>query len=127
VAHLGGGLPALKGRLLAWHQPPDFPLKDRGFGRAIDEARELGMVDHFEKLCANILFDAAGYGGWLPVIRFALETLGSEHVCFGTDYPYELNKPDYTRKVLEDLTQLNFTEGDKRAFFSGNLLRFFNK
>jgi predicted TIM-barrel fold metal-dependent hydrolase len=126
MAHLGGGLPALKGRLLAWHQPPDFPIKDRGFGRAIDEARELGLVNDFERLCSNMLFDSAGYGGWLPVIRYAFETLGPQHICFGTDYPYELNKSDYTRNVIRDLTRLDVGEEDKRAFLSENLLRFFS-
>ena len=124
-AHLGGGLPALKGRLLAWHQPADFSLKDRGFGRTIDEAKELGLVDHFEKLCANMLFDAAGYGGWLPVIRFAFEALGSEHICFGTDYPYEMNKPEYTRRVIENIAGLDVSKEERRAFLSENLLRFF--
>ena len=127
MAHLGGGLPALKGRLLAWHQPADFPLADRGFGRAIDEAKELGLVDDFERRCANILFDSAGYGGWLPVIRFAFDALGPAHICFGTDYPYELNKPYYTKKLLEDLTRIDVSEEDKQAFLSGNLLRYFNK
>ena len=127
MAHLGGGLPALKGRLLAWHQPADFPLADRGFGRAIDEAEELGLVDDFERRCANILFDSAGYGGWLPVIRFAFDALGPAHICFGTDYPYELNKPYYTKKLLEDLTRIDVSEEDKQAFLSGNLLRYFNK
>lgn len=127
MAHLGGGLPVLKGRLLAWHQPIEVPLKDPGFGRAIEEARELGLVQHFENLCSNMLFDAAGYGGWLPAIRFALEVLGTKHVCFGTDYPYELNKPDYTRKVIEDVTQLPVTEEARRAFLSENLLAFFDR
>ncbi|MEW6665049.1 MAG: amidohydrolase family protein [Thermodesulfobacteriota bacterium] len=127
VAHLGGGLPALKGRLLSWHQPESFAIKDRGFGRAIDEAKELGLVDDFERLCKNMLFDSAGYGGWMPVIRFAFEALGPEHICFGTDYPYELNKPSYTRKVVEDLTRLDLPEGEKRAFLSENLKAFLSK
>jgi hypothetical protein len=37
-AHFGGGLPALKGRLLAWHQSKNIPLpeEDRGHGFAVD-------------------------------------------------------------------------------------------
>src|SRR4030042_3142422 len=40
MAHFGGGLSALKGRLLAWHQPKDFsiPQEDRGHGLSIYEA-----------------------------------------------------------------------------------------
>jgi len=51
------------------------------------EAKELGTFDDFEDRLKNILFDSAGYGGWLPVIKAAFETLGKDHVCFGTDYP----------------------------------------
>lgn len=126
MAHLGGGLPVLKGRLLAWHQPVEFTIKDRGFGRAIDEVKDLGLMDDFEARCSNFLFDSAGYGGWLPAIQFAIETLGSSHVCFGTDYPYELNKPEYTKKVISDFTELSVPEDSKREFLSENLKRFFN-
>jgi predicted TIM-barrel fold metal-dependent hydrolase len=127
MAHFGGGLPALKGRLLAWHQPPEFPIpeEEKGHGRSIYEAKELGLVDDFERRTEGILFDSAGCGGWLPAIRSAFETLGSGHICFGTDYPYELNKPVYTRKILDDICELNVTDEDKKRFLSGNLKSFF--
>lgn len=127
MAHFGGGLPALKGRLLAWHQPPEIviPEEDKGHGRSIEEAMDLGLVDDFEKRTENILFDSAGCGGWMPVIESAFRTLGSGRICFGTDYPYELNKPVYTRKILDDICQLDVTEEDKKNFLSGNLKRFF--
>ena len=127
VAHFGGGLPALKGRLLAWHQPKDFsiPEENRGHGISIDEADELGLVNDFESRLKNIIFDSAGYGGWLPVIRSAFETLGPDHVCFGTDYPYELSKPQYTKKIITDIMHLPIANENKRKFFSENLKRFF--
>jgi aminocarboxymuconate-semialdehyde decarboxylase len=127
MAHFGGGLPALKGRLLAWHQPKDFPIpeENRGHGISIDEADELGLVNDFESRLKNIIFDSAGYGGWLPVIKSAFETLGPDHICFGTDYPYELSKPQYTRKIVTDIIHLPVPIEDKRKFFSENLKRFF--
>ncbi len=127
MAHFGGGLPALKGRLLAWHQPPGFPIpeEDRRHGRSIDEAKELGLFDDFEKLTDSVLYDSAGYGGWLPVIEVAYKTLGADHICFGSDYPYELKNPSYTRKVLNGVCRLNVTGEEKEKFFSGNLKRFF--
>jgi aminocarboxymuconate-semialdehyde decarboxylase len=127
AAHLGGGLPALKGRLLAWHQKADLDIKDRGYGRSIDEAEELGLVADFDFLCRNMLFDSAGYGGWTPVIRYAFEVLGAQHLCFGTDYPYELNKPPYVQKVLSNLAKLPVSHEEKQAFFGGNLRKFFTR
>ncbi len=127
MAHFGGGLPALKGRLLAWHQPQGFPVleEDRGHGRSIDEAKELGLFSDFESRTEQVLFDSAGYGGWLPVIKSAYETLGSDHICFATDYPYELHKPPYTAKVLSDIAGLDIPEEDKSKFLAGNVKKFF--
>lgn len=129
MAHLGGGLPALKGRLLAWHQPEGFPIpeEDRRHGLSIHQAKELGLFDDFESKVKNFLFDSAGFGGWLPVIKFSFEALGPDHVCFGSDYPYELNKGQYTRRVIEDVSRLEIPEEHKKKFFEGNLKRFFNK
>jgi len=127
MAHFGGGLPALKGRLLAWHQPQGFPIpgEDRGHGRSIDEAKELSLFDDFESRTEQVIFDSAGYGGWLPVTKCAFETLGSDHICFGTDYPYELKKPAYTAKVLADIAQLDISGQEKQKFLAGNLKKFF--
>jgi len=126
-AHFGGGLPALKGRLLAWHQPKDFPLpkEDRGHGLAVDQAKELGLVDDFDSKLKKIYFDSAGFGGWLPVIKSAFETLGADHICFGTDYPYEFREPQYVKKIIHDINQMDVSKEDKEKFFSGNLKKLF--
>jgi len=126
-SHLGGGLPTLKGRLLAWHQPKDFPVpeEDRGQGLAIHQAKELGLVDDFESRLKNIFFNSAGFGGWLPAIKSAFDTLGSDHLCFGTDYPYEIREPGYMRKVIEDIMDLGVSAEDKEKFFGGNLKKLF--
>lgn len=127
IAHLGGGLPTLKGRLLAWHQPKDFPLPevDRGHGLAIEQAKDFGLVDDFEALIKNIFFDSAGFGGWLPVMRSAIESLGADHVCFGTDYPYELREPKYVRKIIDDIEALDVSKEDKDRFLALNLKELF--
>lgn len=129
MAHFGGGLPALKGRLLAWHQPDGFaiPEEDKRHGLSIYQAKELGLFDDFEYRVRNFLFDSAGFGGWLPVIKSSFETLGPDHVCLGSDFPYELDKAQYMRRVIEDFTRLDIPHDDKKKFFEGNLKRFFSK
>lgn len=84
------------------YKPEEIPIpeENRGHGISIYEAEELCLVKDFEFRIRNFIFDSAGYGGWLPVIKSAFETLGSDHICFGTDYPYELMKPFYTKKIL---------------------------
>jgi predicted TIM-barrel fold metal-dependent hydrolase len=128
MAHLGGGLPSLKGRLLAWHRPEGLPLPEgvpRRSGLAIKQAEELGLVKDFESRIKNVYFDSAGYGGWLPVIRSAFETLGSDRICFGTDYPYEMNNPKYVKQHIEEIGRLEIPKGDKEQFLGENLRNLF--
>lgn len=127
ISHLGGGLPTLKGRFLAWHRPKEFSLPevDRELGLAVDHAKELGFVDDFETRLNNIYFDSAGYGGWLPVMKSAFETLSPNHLCFGSDYPYELREPMYVNKIIENIREINASEEDKEKFFYRNLKNLF--
>ncbi len=127
MAHLGGGLPSLKGRLLAWHQPEHIPVPEmsRRRGLAIEEAEELGLCQDFEARLANCLFDSAGYGGWLPVIKASFEALGADHVCFGTDYPYEMEKLPHVKKLISDIGHFAVSAEDKRKFFVENVKKAF--
>jgi predicted TIM-barrel fold metal-dependent hydrolase len=127
MAHYGGGLPALKGRLLAWHQPGHIPIPElsRRRGLAVQEATELGLCQDFESRLANFLFDSAGYGGWMPVIKSAFESLGADRVCFGTDYPYEMDKLPHIRKMLSDINQLDVSPEQKKKFFGENVKKAF--
>jgi len=127
MPHLAGGLPALLGRLLAKHQPQDFPIpeQDRGQWIPVHRAEELGLVDHFKSLMKNFYFDTAGSGGWVPIVKFAMETLGAEHLCFGTDYPYDLNDPQYAKRYIEDIAGLGIPQEDKAKLLGGNLKKVF--
>ncbi len=127
MAHYGGGLTALKGRLLAWHQPEHIPIPElsRRRGLAVQEATELGLVKDFEARLENVLFDSAGFGGWMPVIKSGFEALGADRICFATDYPYEMDKIPHVRKMIADIAALPEREEDKRKFFSGNVRKMF--
>ncbi len=128
MPHLAGGLPALIGRLYAKHQPEDVPIpaEDLGGWIPFHQANELGLVDHFNDLIRNMYFDTAGSGGWPPIVRFALEVLGPDHLCFATDYPYDLNNPVYVKKYIEDIKAMDFADTDKTAFLGGNLKKLFD-
>jgi predicted TIM-barrel fold metal-dependent hydrolase len=120
MSHLGGGLPALKGRFLAKHQPDDFPLppEERGQWLTVNQAKALGLVENFDSLLKNFCFDSAGYGGWVPIMKFALEVLGSDHVCFGTDYPFEFKNPNDVRKYITDIKDMGASGRDQEKSFS---------
>lgn len=127
MPHLAGGVPALLGRLMAKHQPEEFsiPQEDAGQWIPVRRAEELGLVDHFKSLLKNFYFDTAGSGGWVPVVKFAIEVLGAEHLCLGTDYPYDLNNPVYVKKYIEDIQALDVPSEDKYKLLGRNLLKLF--
>ncbi|MFH1124969.1 MAG: amidohydrolase family protein [Pseudomonadota bacterium] len=128
MPHLAGGLPALLGRFLAKHQPEDFPIPEEDAGQwiPVHRAEELGLVKHFKSLMKNICFDTAGSGGWAPIVKFALEVLGPDHLCFGTDYPYDLNDPKYVKTYIEDIHEIESPEESKEQLLGGNLKRLFH-
>lgn len=66
-----------------------------------------------------MLFDSAGVGGWAPVIRYAVGTLGADQMCFGADYPYELDKAPYVRRVLDDIRAMDVDAQDKANSSAG--------
>lgn len=128
MPHLAGGLPALMGRLLAKHQPKEvsIPEEFRGQWIPFHHAKEMGLVDHFSSLLKNICYDTAGFGGWPPIVRFAFEVLGADHLCFATDYPYDLNNPMYVKRYIDDIMAMDFSDDNKKKFFSGNIKQLFN-
>ena len=127
MPHLAGGLPSLYGRLLAKHQPKDFaiPPEDAGQWIPVRRAEEIGLVAHFKSLLKNFYFDTAGSGGWTPVVKFAIEVLGGNHLCFGTDFPYDLNDPIYVKKYIEDIQALEVPNDEKNKLLGGTLREVF--
>lgn len=85
VSHMGGALPYLVGRLERGRQrfrldqsPPDHP--------AID------YVTRF-------YYDAISFHE--PAVAMALETVGADHLLFGTDYPFDMERIDETVADIE--------------------------
>ena len=86
---------------------------------------DLGLVDNFESLLKNMFFDSAGFGGWLPVMKSAFEVLGPDHICFGTDYPYELRDPKYVKQTIDHIMTIDASNEDKEKFLGTNLKTLF--
>jgi len=78
--------------------------------------------DHFKKL----YFDCAG-----PVraaaIRFVCDTVGTDHVLFGGDYPHgrEGRYDQFYPMAFQAMEELELSPAEKEKIFSGNALRTF--
>jgi Amidohydrolase len=71
VAHFGGGIAAVKDRLLA---------KGYRFGTL-----QRPLADYFDML----YFDLAGFEGGLPALHCALQGIRPERLVFASDYPQD--------------------------------------
>ena len=61
----------------------------------------------------------------MPVIKSGFEALGADHICFATDYPYELEKIAHVKNVIAAINRLGESDENKRKFFSGNVRKAF--
>lgn len=86
VSHMGGALPYLVGRLERGRErfrlddgvPPEKPVRE--------------YVDEF-------YYDAISFHP--PAVRAALDTVGADHLLFGTDYPFNMEDIDASLRDIE--------------------------
>jgi predicted TIM-barrel fold metal-dependent hydrolase len=126
-AHYGGGMPALKGRVMSWFSltPTDIPEQNRGVPRTLKEVEDFGLMKTFNRYFDRIYFDMAGFGGFMPIAKAALLAIKHNRLCFGTDYPFEFRRPEDYRAYVAAVKRLEIPEEDKKAILGGNVLRLF--
>jgi aminocarboxymuconate-semialdehyde decarboxylase len=112
VAHMGGGLLPVMGRL------------DFGWRLGCD-----GMPDDAQIRCARRpseyleLLHVDTMGFWAPHVREAVEVFGADHVMLGTDYgPVPIDP----REHVEIIGALAIPEADKERILWRNAARFFD-
>ncbi len=113
ASHLGGGICEVLGRL-----DYNFELQDEGF-YVRDADTEPLLIDqppsHYLK---SIYLDTVSYH--LPALRCALDTVGADHLVFGTDAP---PLTPLKQRGLALIDGLDLTEIDKTKVLSGNAER----
>jgi aminocarboxymuconate-semialdehyde decarboxylase len=99
LAHGGGCLPALRGRM------------DMGWDRK-DVARTTAVPP--SEFTDVLYYDTAVFSSLL--LRRLVEDVGVEHVLLGTDHPFELGD----RTPLDTVRELGLDESDERRILGGN-------
>jgi predicted TIM-barrel fold metal-dependent hydrolase len=128
IPHHGGGMPALKGRIMAWFEPQGWDIPDhlKNMAKTPRELKNLGLDKAFEEIFDKLYFDTAGFGGWLPITEAAAKTIRTDRLCFGTDYPFEIHDTEDVKGFIENIKNLAIPEADKRHILGENIKRLFN-
>ena len=109
IAHFGGGIAAVKDRLVA--KGYRFGTLERPFG------------DYFDML----YFDLAGFEGGLPALQCALQGIRPERLLFASDYPQDFTGVNTDtgkgmrelRNYIDTIRQLPLGEGIVDAILGG--------
>lgn len=106
VAHLGGTLPYLAGRMERGRQ---------AFGTGADPPKR-PVVDYLREF----YYDVISFHP--PAIRAAVETVGADRLLFGTDYPFAVADAAGVRESVEEAIP---DVADREAVFSGTATELF--
>lgn len=123
IPHHGGGIPALKGRIMAWFEPEGWDIPDhlKHMAKTPRELKELGLDKAFNDIFDKLYFDTAGFGGWMPITEAATQTIRADRICFGTDYPFEIHETEDVKSFIESIKKLAIPEPDKRQILGENI------
>ena len=100
MAHLGGGIAALMGRIRGFH--------DRAFFGVAGDPRHgrLPEQEFDTYLRHRIVFDTAGVCGEIRAVDAALLELPPSQIVLGTDYPQEIRDPMKIRNFIDAIGDL---------------------
>ncbi len=111
VAHMGGGLLPVIGRL-------DFGWRLGCEG--MPERAVIRCKQRPSEYLANLCVDTMGF--WAPHVREAVEVFGVDHVMFGTDYgPVPIDPAEH----IDIVNKLVISATDKEKILWRNAARFF--
>jgi len=127
MPHFGGGMPNLKGRILAWFEPQgwDVPAEIKGHPKTPRELEQSGLDRAFDALFDRLYFDTAGFGGWMPIAESSTRVIRPDRLCFGTDYPFEIHEARDVKSFIENIKKLGVTEEEKSKILGGTILTLF--
>lgn len=127
MPHLGGGVSALKGRMMAFFEPEDAVVPDelKGFLKTRSEQERLGLSERFEKVFRSLYFDTAGTGAWQPALDAALNVASADRIMFGSDYPLECKTAGNMRESLDVVRAAARSSEEERAILGGTAAALF--
>jgi len=133
LPHMGGVLPMMKGRVMAFFEPPpelgmklSYPEDIRPLPKTLNELQDTGAVPYFNELFDRLYFDTAGACGWMPAVQAAINAYRHDRIIFGTDYPMEFHTGKDKKWFIDNIKAMDIPAQEKEAIFSGNFIRVFS-
>jgi predicted TIM-barrel fold metal-dependent hydrolase len=126
LPHHGGGVPFLKGRIMARFEPEGWKVPEelKGLAKTPREMKDTGLDTAFEEYFSKLYWDTAGAGGWMPATEAATKLVRTDRLCFGTDYPFEIHYGQDVKLFVEGIKKLKISDTEKRNILGENLKRF---
>ncbi|HXG51668.1 MAG TPA: amidohydrolase family protein [candidate division Zixibacteria bacterium] len=117
MPHLGGAASSLKGRMMAFFEPPDAPVPAglKGYLKTRSEQNRLGLAERFEALFRRLYFDTAGTGAWHPALAAAFNMTTADRIMFGSDYPLECKSAANLTESLDMIRQAPCSSEERSA------------
>ncbi len=122
-AHYGGGVPFLLGRIMSWYAPENMSLPKQT--KTIREFEDFGLKPVFDNLFDRFYFTMSGTGGWMPAVKQALLVIKPQRLCFATDFPHEMDRPEDLKAYIKGIEELDIPAVDMSDMFGGNIKRLF--
>lgn len=126
MPHHGGGMPFLKGRIMARFEPAGWKVPEdiKGLAKTPRQMKELGLDKAFDEYFDKLYFDTAGSGGWMPITEAIVKIVRTDRICFGTDYPFEIHHGKDIKLFIQGIKKLPISDTEKRNILGENLKRF---
>ena len=132
LPHMGGVLPMMKGRVMAFFEPPpelgiklNFPEDIRPLPKTLNELEATGALPYFNELFDRLYFDTAGASGWMPAVQATVNAYRPHQIMFGTDYPMEIHHGKDKKWFIDNIKAMNIPAKDKEAILGTNFIRVF--
>jgi aminocarboxymuconate-semialdehyde decarboxylase len=113
VSHLGGGICEVLGRL-----DYNFEFQEQGYYVREADSEPMLIAHPPSHYLRQIYFDTVSYH--LPALRCAFDTMGADHLLFGSDAP---PLTPLKARALTLIEELELSASDKTKVLSGNAAR----
>ena len=127
LPHHGGALPLWQGRMKLTYVPDGFPVPEalKNQPKTPRIRKQLGLDKPFQDILDKLYFDISGFGGWMPITNNAISIIGPQHLCFGSDYGFEMNDPVDIKLFVDNIKKLDMPEQDRRNILGENIRTLF--